>query len=322
MKRTSLLLSLLLCPLNAFSEEQLEFGTSAPPPKVGSLKDNQPVDPSKTTPPTKVELPKAYSAEEGRKKHEDFIFTNHCGKGPILKEGQSNDYKKIVGEDQSTTWGCVDENGEKMGLWTIFNKEDQIILQLNMKANKREGPGIIWHENGKPKILESYNQDKVNGWMLEWDINGNLKHSKYSENDTLNGDFILYHENGLVKHHTYFVHGKETGLLRVWDSNGQLIEHVQLKEGKEQSPLYKYHSNGKQRAYVEFKDGVKHGLEVGWYESGNPKLQLQYTEGKHHGQQFDWYDSGNLKCEHFFQNGVQVKYTCWKEDGSVDSYMR
>ena len=323
MKRIVLLsLSSLLYPLHAFPEEKLDFSTSGPPPKISAQKENQPVDPSKEVPPSEIELPQPYSSEEGQKKHEDFIFNNHCGKGPILKEGQSNDYKKIIGEDQSITWGCIDKKGNKIGIWSVFNKEGQLILQLNMKKNQREGAGLIWHTNGKPKILEFYHQDKVNGWMLEWDSNGSLKHSKYSENDTLNGDFILYHENGQVKHHTSFIHGKETGLLRLWDSNGKLIEYVELKDGKEQSPLYKYHSNGKQRAYVEYKDGVKHGLEVNWYESGNPKLQHQYIDGKNHGQQLSWYDNGNLKCEHFFQNGVQAQYTCWKEDGSVDSYMR
>ena len=71
------------------------------------------------------------------------------------------------------------KNGEKDGLYQEWNKDGVIVFEGEFKNGLRHGKLNKYYDNGKPKILQTFVDDKLNGVKKAYDAKGNVIETKY-----------------------------------------------------------------------------------------------------------------------------------------------
>lgn len=71
------------------------------------------------------------------------------------------------------------KNGEKHGLYQEWNKEGVLVFEGEFKDGLRHGKLNKYYDDGKPKILQTFIDDRLNGVKKAYDPKGNLSESKY-----------------------------------------------------------------------------------------------------------------------------------------------
>jgi antitoxin component YwqK of YwqJK toxin-antitoxin module len=137
------------------------------------------------------------------------------------------------------------------------------------KNNKEEGNESYFYENGKLSQEIFYQDGKRNGQASIFFKNGNLKYKAGYLNDKMNGERIYYTENGeffngpllsytekgLIEREGNCLNGKPEGEFKVY-TNGKLSMLVNFKKGKPDEETFYYSNSGKLIATELYKDGV------------------------------------------------------------------
>ena len=162
--------------------------------------------------------------------------------------------------------------GVESCFWTSFRSE------LN-----KTGLWLAWHDAGKEKKRQRFENGKKEGVFRSFYENGHVKQQCLYEDDKRAGEFKSWHKNGNLREHFFYEDGKKEGMCKVWAVNGNL---------------------GQEWVY---KKGVKEGEQKSYYTKTSGKLLLHYhcyyKNGKAEGEATKFYDTGKLWTESFYKDG-------------------
>lgn len=184
----------------------------------------------------------------------------------------------------------------------------------NVKNNQCHNKYIDWYENGKQKWIRNYNLGIQIGKNTEYFENGNIKKdydnetkesSDYWENGKLKFKFI---ENVSQSYH-YF--------------NGNFMEKYRIKLKDEYDVDY-FNENGKvvfsglYKKDILFKNNVKYSGEIiCYFNNGKISLFQKVVNGIPNGKFYSSYGNGNLKYESEVENGREIYYKAFYENGKI-----
>lgn len=173
---------------------------------------------------------------------------------------------------------------------------------------------IDWYENGKLKWTREYNYGNQIGKNIEYEKNGNLK--QQFNNDT--NESITYWKNGKPK--LKFI---ENGLHYYFYQNGNLKEKFDPIDKDEYFVKY-YNENGE----IKFSGKYKHNLLYKDNKKFDGKIICYFINGKTShfeevlngipvGKFYSYYGNGILKFESKVENGKELYYKQYYENGKI-----
>lgn len=174
---------------------------------------------------------------------------------------------------------------------------------------------IDWYENGKIKWLRQYDLGNQIGKNIEYLENGNLK----QQFDNENNETIEYWKNGKPKFQ--FVENVSSSYHYF---NGNFLEKYTNKL-KDECDVEYFNENrtlifkGHYIKKTLFKDNLKYnGTIICHFNNGKIALYQNVVNGIPNGKFYSCYGNGNLKYESEVENGKEIYYKAYYENGKVN----
>ena len=181
-----------------------------------------------------------------------------------------------------------DENGKKTGVYSEYDKEGNLNLQLEFK----KGDLIaykVFHRDGS--IIKEAKKQK--------------------------GNFLFenFYSDGTQKAIGSYIPGDEgkDGVWKFYDKNGAISSESSYAGGEQYGQEIDYYSSGKKRATTKYKNGKANGLYVEYYANGQVAEQGYYLDNQKEGVWMTYRNNGTVKAENFYveneRNGPQKYYS-------------
>lgn len=110
-----------------------------------------------------------------------------------------------------------------------------MITSLNLSlliAQSKNGSFKSYHENGKVKSIENYNNGKKHGVCKYYYDNGVLKcEESYNDNGLKDGEFKSFYKNGQLESRYTYMNGEKHGIYKEYNEEGKLIEEGRYEYG-------------------------------------------------------------------------------------------
>ncbi|MBL7913296.1 MAG: hypothetical protein JNJ41_19695 [Bacteroidia bacterium] len=108
----------------------------------------------------------------------------------------------------------------------------------------RNGPTILYYENGNIQYTCSYKDDKMDGQRMCYDPSGNPSE----------GNFVFYNKDGSKEREGKCINGKPEGELKLYINN-KIVMLVNFKDGKPHGMTYHYDGNEIISLMEEYNNG-------------------------------------------------------------------
>jgi antitoxin component YwqK of YwqJK toxin-antitoxin module len=235
-------------------------------------------------------------------------------------------------------------DGKESGLGKEFNK-DGIIITLTTYKNgfvsreekinrtdrlgKKNGLHKTFFEGtDREKIVCTYSDDKLDGYLKEFNLKGDLIRTEKWVNGVLqkNAKELVkldskkeFYENGKLKLSGTLKQGVLEGVMRFYDSSGVVTgsklynagvvvaEGIYDERGLQQGPWKEFYATGELKAEGLYEMGKKIGLWKYFHVNGKPEQTGKYFKGKPDGTWKWFYESGNILREETFEKGIPVE---------------
>lgn len=281
-----------------------------------------------------------------------------------------------------------DENGNKTGKWVEYYPDKKIKKEENYKAGKKDGVSkeydqsgnlktleqfidgqqndsiqefvfidirTEYHENGTPKLVGGYANNKKQGIFREYDADsGKIINSFIYDQDVklsegiidnygiYKGKWKIYYKTGELKEEGEYVEGIKEGEWNYYYQNGVLEQKGKFVKGKVHGKWQWFYQNSKKRREESFRYGKEEGLVIEYDSLGNVMTSGEYIAGLKEG---NWYydlgdhlekgkyvggdkdgeweytfkETGKTAFKGKYKNGLaEGKHTYYYKDGKVD----
>jgi antitoxin component YwqK of YwqJK toxin-antitoxin module len=220
---------------------------------------------------------------------------------------------------------CCMDGYSYNGVQKLYYENGQLEDVSNFKNGKMINR-ILYHQNGKVRRQETFNNGKYSGVNKEFFENGNLEAVRnYNANGELNGIVkvffengkkylegnysnglqngiqLSFYENGQIRSSYNYLKGKKEGLVKTYDSLGNPIFYEFYKNDKLEG-LRKFYQNGKLLLVGNYRDGKKSGSEITYNDFNQIIRARSYKDGLANGESKDFYNNGKLEKSGFYLN--------------------
>ncbi|HLP12002.1 MAG TPA: toxin-antitoxin system YwqK family antitoxin [Flavobacteriales bacterium] len=235
----------------------------------------------------------------------------------------------------------VDENGNKIGKWIEYygDSKTKIKSETNYRAGVKEGVskeydengnllkleqfenGIVndsaqefvfidirtvFHENGTPKLVGGYANNKKQGIFREYDSNGDsakvinsfiydqdimLSEGIIDNSGVYRGPWKIYYTTGELKEEGEYLDGVKEGEWKYYYRNGAIEQKGKYVKGKIHGPWYWFYTNGKKHREETYRYGKEEGITTEYDSVGNVITRGEYLAGLKDGEWY--YDLGD-----------------------------
>lgn len=221
------------------------------------------------------------------------------------------DYKKT----QLQTEYYTDAYGAKNGSFKGYSQYGGILIQANYKNDVKVGKYIENYENGKPHIVENYNdKGELDGQVSYYklDITVPSQQGAY-KSDKKNGiwTFIEAYTN-------YDLSDEEKKGCEFTKGSITYKEDKEVYDGK---VILYFYPSGKIYWERNFTDGKKVGEEISYFPNGNKQTHKKFDADSKLIFEKSYYKDGKLQMSRSWETGTYV-YEGYNQDGSPDSNMK
>ena len=251
------------------------------------------------------------------------LFISSCKKKTLIEN--ELDLLRIKTEDYSKI-DTVFYKSKKIKSLRFYKEKTEWITVNFYESEKKKSIGYVkenqchneytdWHENGKVKWTRKYNLGHQIGKSNIFREDGTKEQSYDNDVD----ESITYWENGKIKFK--FIPKVSSSYHYL---NGNYIEKYNNKLKDEYETEY-YNEDGTlvfQGFYknsILFKNGQKYNGEIiCYFNNGKISLHQNVVNGIPNGKFYSSYGNGNLKYESEIQNGKEVYYKAYHENGKIN----
>jgi antitoxin component YwqK of YwqJK toxin-antitoxin module len=231
----------------------------------------------------------------------------------------SEPYKKFKAPFQSTV-EFVD--GKMNGVWTIADKDDKKVSEIQLVAGKRSGRAVWYHPTGSVLWQSEYQDGLLNGNFIEKDATGKVTRQIQYLNGQNGEKKTEYHANKKPKlEYQYLTPAQtlvtpddwNTSTLATYNSAGTDDSKPEIiKHGSSVS----YYENGSVQSQTSFKNGLQDGEFVRWFPNKQKEITGHYSQGRQTGQWSWWHENGMRKATATYENGSLVgTVMAWNDQG-------
>lgn len=234
-------------------------------------------------------------------------------------------------------------NGENDGPFKYYHGNGQLRLEGTSKAGVTVGERRTYHPNGKPNVVERYNdKGKLQGQAQEFDSDGKLTYESTYENGKMMSykyydksgavikeakrqkgafDFVGYFPNGSKASEGRYrdAEGKEGEWSYYWE-DGSLRAKERFENGELEGRVDNYQRNGALKSSAMYVAGVETGPYCIYYPNGAKREEGTKLDGDLHGERIQYRADGTVERREFYQNGnsVGVQYALDPDGRVVD----
>ncbi|TLX76200.1 toxin-antitoxin system YwqK family antitoxin [Labilibacter sediminis] len=147
---------------------------------------------------------------------------------------------------QEKTINKTDQDGLKQGIWVIYNKQgDKILEKGNFTNNLKDGIWTSFFDNGNINHEITFVKGKAKGLAKFYYENGLLRESGNWQIDHWQGEYQYYFESGQLSYDwNYNEKGKREGEQKYFHANGEKMYEGNWNNGKTVGALKVYNEAG------------------------------------------------------------------------------
>lgn len=211
-------------------------------------------------------------------------------KGNIQDYYSNNNLKKNINIENNEKDGLFEtfySNGERIGLFKIFNEDGTLKEALEYKDIEKEG----FYDTGELKEKITYNHNVKHGEFKIFYKNGDLKEKGHYEegkliwrenykDKRLNGLFEYFYDTGELRKKGYYKDGEIEGTVEYFYKNGNIKSKEYYEKGKTERLIEGFFEDGTLKEKGYYKKDKKHGVFEYFDEDGKLVKKENYKEGK------------------------------------------
>lgn len=209
--------------------------------------------------------------DSGKPKKEKFYKND-------LLQGQNKEWN----ENGSVLFVGEYVEGQPIGIHKEYYENGSLKSEIHYTNGS---PSSIqkFHPNNTVQFLAKYNDNKIDGDLIEKDEKGNLLR-------------IEHYSKGIpFGQHIHYFPASCAGSL-------QIKKSLQYENGNLHMKQISYYENGIKEALIEYKQGILHGVKAFWNELGTLLEEYNYNEGMLHGRFYQLLSDGNEVIYHYENN--------------------
>ncbi len=157
---------------------------------------------------------------------------------------------------QGQTINVRDAQGQRQGIWMVFDQAGNLSEKGEYKNNKKEGIWVGYYVGGKIKHQITYTDNRADGPATFYFENGKISEQGVWKVNKWVGDYKFYHQNGSLAYDwKYNESGKRTGEQKYYYEDGSLMIKGSWDDGKKKGILTEYHPDGSVKSEIGFIEG-------------------------------------------------------------------
>jgi antitoxin component YwqK of YwqJK toxin-antitoxin module len=231
----------------------------------------------------------------------------------------SEPYKRFKAPFQSTVEFA---DGKMNGVWTIADKDNIKISEIQLVAGKRNGRAVWYHPTGNILWQSEYQDGLLSGNFIEKDATGKMTRQIQYLNGQKGEKKTEYHANKKPKQEYQYLTSAQTVVtLDDWNTSSlatydsAATDHSKAEIIKHGSSI-SYYENGSVQSQTSFKNGLQDGEFVSWYPNKQKEITGHYSHGRQTGQWSWWHENGMRKATATYENGSLVgTVMAWNDQG-------
>ncbi len=201
---------------------------------------------------------------------------------------------------------------------TYYDEEETHIKEKytlkSVQSNILNGSYEAFFEDGNPKTVGQYFDNKPNGTWEFYYENGELRIRGNIENGVNNGYWEYFYSNGQLNMDGEIVNGKRDGYWKMYFQNGALKSEGSYSNGNKEGKWKYYFQSGGLRALSILEAG--NGQYEEYFAAGGIKMKGMKTGDKKSGFWTYYYEGGTKKGEGVFRDDLkQGKWSYYNEEG-------
>ncbi len=157
-------------------------------------------------------------------------------------------------------------------------------MYLNFQGGRPVGKDTIWHDNGKPNLVRSHDDQGLGKEDGQWK---------------------LYREDGSLKWEKNYVMGAEDGESRYYFPDTSIWKIETWSNGQMSGRKQEYYPNNTLKKEIMYANGEWNGKYITYFESGMVESEQEFKMGKKEGLSRYYYDNGELFYEESHENGCR-----------------
>lgn len=163
---------------------------------------------------------------------------------------------------QKSKMNQQDGNG-KQGLWRFYNRDGQLLREVNYKNDVKHGACIIYYPlTGKPKEESNFYDGKREEEYKTYYMTGELKCEGSYKDNKKDGLWSTYDRvSGEKRTEGNYKENKKDGEWSYWNSKGQLMSKGKYVAGQKDGVWEYYDSDGKLKYKETYANGKLAGTE-------------------------------------------------------------
>ena len=211
-------------------------------------------------------------------------------KGNIQDYYSNNNLKKNINIENNEKDGLFEtfySNGERIGLFKIFNEDGTLKEALEYKDIEKES----FYDFGELKEKITYNHNVKHGEFKIFYKNGDLKEKGHYEegkliwrenykDKRLNGLFEYFYDTGELRKKGYYKDDEIEGTVKYFYKNGNIKSKEYYEKGKTERLIEDFFEDGTLKEKGYYKKDKKHGVFEYFDEDGKLVKKENYKEGK------------------------------------------
>lgn len=211
-------------------------------------------------------------------------------KGNIQDYYSNNNLKKNINIENNEKDGLFEtfySNGERIGLFKIFNEDGTLKEALEYKDIEKES----FYDSGELKEKITYNHNVKHGEFKIFYKNGDLKEKGHYEegkliwrenykDKRLNGLFEYFYDTGELRKKGYYKDDEIEGTVKYFYKNGNIKSKEYYEKGKTERLIEDFFEDGTLKEKGYYKKDKKHGVFEYFDEDGKLVKKENYKEGK------------------------------------------
>ncbi len=205
--------------------------------------------------------------------------------------------------------------GKLNNVWTIVDKDNKVIVQIELKDGLRDGLTTIYAVDGEIRMQQTFSKGVLNGASFEKLEGKNARDEKFVDGRKVIEDTQRLPNGNLKSSHTYLspayriatpdnwldctfgkvtTEGEKTlhGAYSTYHETGKLASKGNYHHGQLQGEFESWHRNGEVAVTGRYENGVQTGTWVWRHANGMKESVANYVDGKPEGRILAWDQNG------------------------------